>query len=244
MYNRDMAPDFRYQGFMDYGESLASQREYVLLRSEENIPDTVLFVEHPPVYTVGRNETESRTIIEDIPVHKVDRGGKMTFHGPGQLVIYPLVDLMLFDRDIRKYVGFLTDTVIHLLRGYGLSAAELPGLPGVWIGARKICAVGIRINKINKRWIASHGLALNVSVDQRYYAAISPCGLSSASVTTMEAELGRVVDLTEVTGLYQEMFRKHYAILGKGVGKSDGSFASNKKAGRSVSSANAADSLV
>ena len=167
----------------------------------------LLFVEHPHVYTLGKSGDISNLLINESQLeqrgakfYKINRGGDITYHGPGQIVGYPILDLDNFFTDIHKYLRFLEEVIILTLKEYGLSASRNPGKTGVWLGvetpfARKICAMGVRAS----RWVTMHGFALNANVDLSYFDNIIPCGITNNSVTSLNKELGvENVDLSEV----------------------------------------------
>jgi lipoyl(octanoyl) transferase len=176
---------------MDYGEALELQRELVAARQQGSIPDQLLLLEHPHVITLGRNGRMENLLASDaalasagISFYPINRGGDVTYHGPGQLVGYPILDLREWKRDVGAYVRALEQTIIDMLADYGISAGRIPGLTGVWVDQRKIAAIGVHIG----RWVTSHGFALNVSTDLNYFQYIVPCGLTKP-VTSM-AQLG------------------------------------------------------
>jgi lipoic acid synthetase len=167
-------------GRVEYGEVLALQRSLHGARVRGEIPDTVLTVEHDPVVTIGRSGSEEELLVseealrgEGISLFRVERGGRITYHGPGQLVLYPIVDLRAQGGDVKAYIRVLEEAIIDLLGECGVEAARREGFPGVWVGARKIASVGVAV----KRWVTFHGLALNVRVDRRHFGMIRPCGL-------------------------------------------------------------------
>lgn len=171
-------------------------------------PNHLLFCEHPPVYTLGKSGkpehlllNESELLVHGATFHRINRGGDITFHGPGQLVAYPILDLENFRPDIHWYLRTLEEAVILTLAEYDLVAGRIAGLTGVWLdwqeGAanpRKICAMGVKCS----RWVTLHGLALNVNTDLRYFGYIVPCGIADKAVTSLQAELGHPVPLEEV----------------------------------------------
>jgi len=177
-------------------------------QNETNIatPNYLVFCEHPPVYTLGKSGSmENLLLSEDelaakgIEFFKINRGGDITFHGPGQLVMYPIFDLENFFTDIHKYLRFLEDAVIKLLNYYGIDAGRYPGFTGVWIdpegaNARKICAMGVKCS----RWVSMHGIALNVNTDLDYFKHIIPCGINDKAVTSIQQELGRSMDIETI----------------------------------------------
>jgi lipoyl(octanoyl) transferase len=174
------------------------------------VPQTVehhfLLCEHPPVYTLGRNGKQENLLLnaqqlqdKGIQFYKINRGGDITFHGPGQIVGYPILDLDHFFTDIGRYIRSLEEVVIRTLAEYGLQTGRIEGLSGVWLDgdnarARKICAIGVHLS----RWITMHGFALNVNTPLEYFTYIVPCGITDKAVTSMEKELGHPVDLQAV----------------------------------------------
>ena len=176
-----------------YAEGLRLQRELNAARCAGEIGDTILFVEHPPVYTFGRSADAGHLLwnrrtreAKGIELAETDRGGDVTFHGPGQIVAYPIIDLPARKLGVRDYVFRLEEAVIETLRGLGLEAGRDARNRGVWIGNAKICAIGIRVS----RHTTMHGLALNVNTDLSYFSGIVPCGLADADVTSVAEELG------------------------------------------------------
>jgi len=171
-------------------------------------PNHLLFCQHPPTYTLGKSGKPEHLLLDEAALaahgatfHRINRGGDITFHGPGQLVAYPLLDLDNFRADIHWYLRALEEAVIATLADYGLRAGRIAGLTGVWLdweaGAanpRKICAMGVRCS----RWVTLHGLALNVNTDLSYFGYIVPCGITDKAVTSMQAELGHAVAIEEV----------------------------------------------
>lgn len=174
---------------------------------QESPKHYLLFCEHPHVFTLGRSGDEANLVIKeaDLPsvqatFYKNNRGGDITYHGPGQIVGYPILDLDFFFTDIHKYLRFLEEAVILTLKDYSIEAGRIQGLTGVWLDpenkakARKICALGVRCS----RWVTMHGFAFNVNTDLNYFNYIIPCGITDKQVTSMEKELGRKVDIEEV----------------------------------------------
>lgn len=170
------------------------------------LPHVMLLVEHPPVYTLGKSGDAAHLLLSDqaleargVAFHHIDRGGDITFHGPGQLVGYPLLDLDRFFTDVHHYLRELEETVIRTCADYGLTAGRIPERTGVWIGPdargteRKACALGIRCS----RWVTMHGFALNVNTDLDFFSYIVPCGIADRGVTSLAAELGYEVDEAE-----------------------------------------------
>ena len=199
-HSRGAVFELRDLGRMGYARAFAMQQDFVERRKRGEIPDRLLIVEHPHVVTVGRNGREQSLLAPPellaragIDFHRTDRGGDATYHGPGQIVGYPIVDLREWKRDVVAYVRALEQTLIEALDDFGIAASREPGATGVWTSSGKIGAIGVHIS----RWVTSHGFALNVDTDLDYFRYIVPCGLNKP-VTSMralgcEAERGQVV---------------------------------------------------
>jgi lipoyl(octanoyl) transferase len=190
----------RELGRMAYGEALELQRRLVGERKQGLVPDHLLLLEHPHVITLGRNGHAENLLADyralgsaGIAFYPTDRGGDITYHGPGQLVGYPILDLREWKRDVVGYVRAVEQVMIDTLADFGIEAGRIPKLTGVWVGERKIAAIGVHIS----RWITSHGFALNVSTDLSYFHYIVPCGLTKP-VTSM-AQVGVRATLAEVS---------------------------------------------
>ena len=192
-------------GLVPYGEALELQRSVAGAVSQSAVPETVIFLEHPPVVTIGRRtETESELHIPDnatVEVAETDRGGKSTFHGPGQLVCYPILDLTKHGKDVKRYVRDLEEALIRTLAAFDLEGRRYEGLTGVWMppsggqGPRKIASIGVHVS----RWVTTHGYALNVDLDPAPFTEwITACGLEDAQFTTMAHELERPVTVEDV----------------------------------------------
>lgn len=195
--------DVRRLGVVPYEAALAMQRELVEARRSGHVSDVLLLLQHPAVITVGVRGDGGRTHIvasdeslaaRGIEVHETGRGGDVTYHGPGQLVAYPVLDLNPDRRDVHRYVRDLEAVMIGVCGEYGIHAARVEGLTGAWIGERKIGAIGVRIS----RWITSHGLAFNVATDLSDFSLIVPCGIADRGVTSLREETGRDVPMPEV----------------------------------------------
>ncbi|HTT35107.1 MAG TPA: lipoyl(octanoyl) transferase LipB [Thermoplasmata archaeon] len=187
--------DRRDWGRREYGAALAEMRSLKDRRRRGEIPDTLLLVEHPPVYTVGVEGDGGAAPPDDVPTFHVERGGRTTYHGPGQLVGYPIVDLAARGRDVRRFVGELEEILVEALAPFGVSAGRVPGRRGVWVdGARKIASVGIAV----EGWVTFHGFALNVDPDLAAFGRIRPCGFDGSVMTSLAREVGRPVPLGEV----------------------------------------------
>ncbi len=206
-----------YNVAWDYQESLLKanleqkSKKFVNgIESADFVPDTIhhlLFCEHPHVYTLGKSGHIENLLVNNerlkemnVTFYKTNRGGDITYHGPGQIVGYPILDLERFTTDLGKYMRNLEEVIIRTIAEYGIIADRLPGSTGVWLDpdnparARKICAMGVR----SSRWVTMHGFALNVNTDLSYFNYIVPCGITDKAVTSMEKELGRIVDEQEV----------------------------------------------
>jgi lipoate-protein ligase B len=198
-------------GRMHYLSALELQEKLVALKQRENVADFLLFVEHERVYTLGRGGDESNVLAaQEVPVYRTSRGGDVTYHGPGQLVAYPIIDLRSkLRKDVHRYVRNLELSAIHTLRDFALNGTRRPPYTGIWIGDRKIAAIGVAV----RRGITFHGLALNVNPDLDYFNRIVPCGLAWAEVTSMAKELGAEQNLTDVKdrflGNFAEIFGYH-----------------------------------
>lgn len=214
-----------YKEAWDYQEQLqqkvVSQKTANRALPEEEQKPTenyLLFVEHTHVYTLGKSGDEHNLLVNDAflknikaTYYKINRGGDITYHGPGQLVVYPILDLENFYTDIYKYLRMLEEAVILTLREYGIEAGRSQSETGVWLDAeiparaRKICAIGVHCS----RWVTKHGIGFNINTDLSYFQHIVPCGIVGKSVTSLQKELGREIELSDV----KERFKKHFASL-------------------------------
>jgi lipoyl(octanoyl) transferase len=187
-------------GETPYLEAWELQRSLATAVKVGTIPDTVVLLEHPPVITTGRRTDENEVHVpvgSEVEVVETDRGGKSTYHAPGQLVCYPILDLNRHWRDVRKYCRDLEEAIIRTLAAFGLAATRIEGLTGVWLERppRKVCSIGVHIS----RWVTTHGYALNVDLDPAPFTSwITACGLEDAAFTTMARELGRPLTVDEV----------------------------------------------
>jgi len=220
---------FQDLGLIDYKEAWDYQEklfaESLAIKIENRKSDTqitpknyLLFCEHPHVYTLGKSGSESNLLADEVKLkaidasyYKINRGGDITYHGPGQLVAYPIFDLDQFFTDIHKYLRFLEEAVILTLADFGINSGRVEGLTGVWIDgdipekARKICAMGVKAS----RWVTMHGIALNVNSNLDYFNYIVPCGIDDKAVTSMQKELNKTVDFI----LVQQRLKQHLSIL-------------------------------
>ncbi len=204
--------DVRHLGRMPYGEALVLQRALVADRQAGRIGDTLLIVEHPPVLTLGvRGDggrahilaTDAKLAARGIEIFEAGRGGDVTYHGPGQVVGYPIVDLKPDRQDVHRYVRDLEEVLIRAAAGFGVDAGRVKGLTGVWVGDEKLAAIGVRIS----RWVTSHGFAFNVSTDLADFNLIVPCGIADRGVTSLAKLLGRPVDRSLVEERIVAAFR-------------------------------------
>ena len=215
--------EVRRLGVVSYAEGLALQRALVDDRKAGRIPDVLLLLEHPHVITLGVKADSARSHIVASPevlaasgveVHETGRGGDVTYHGPGQLVGYPVIDLKPDRCDVHAYVRDLEELMIRVCADFGLAARRVTGLSGAWVdtqrGPEKIGAIGVRIS----RWVTSHGFAFNVNTDLDFFRLIVPCGIAEHGVTSLEARLGRRLPMAEV----ENAFVAHFAhVFGRAV---------------------------
>lgn len=187
----------RRLGRVEYGEALALQADLVRRRRRGEVPDTLLLLEHPHVVTLGSSARDEHLLLSrdemaarGIGLHEAGRGGDVTYHGPGQLVGYPILDLKPGRRDIHAYLRSIESVLVRALSSFGLDASREPGATGVWVDGAKVAAIGVRVSS---GWIASHGFALNANTDLAYFSAIVPCGLEGRPVTSLSRLLGRDV---------------------------------------------------
>jgi lipoyl(octanoyl) transferase len=188
-------------GRVPYGEAWDLQRSLAAAVGRGAVPETVIFLEHPPTITLGRRTEDGEIHVPDgaeVEVVETDRGGRSTYHGPGQLVCYPILDLKLHGRDVKRYLRDLEEAIIRTVAAFGVEAMRIEGLTGVWVPGtlpRKIASIGVHLS----RWISTHGYALNVDLDPAPFTEwITACGLEDASFTSLARELGRPVALDEV----------------------------------------------
>jgi lipoyl(octanoyl) transferase len=215
-----------YQEAWDYQESLF--QEIVDIKTSNRkasepllTPNYLLFCEHPHVYTIGKSGKESNLLINEdfleskgATLFKINRGGDITYHGPGQIVGYPILDLDNFNLSIKSYIFSLEEVIINTLKHFGISATRFDGATGVWLDvdhpakARKICAIGVRTS----HWVSMHGFALNVNTNLDYFNYIVPCGIQGKGVTTLQKELGKPIDLEEVQTVLKTEFSKVFGM--------------------------------
>jgi lipoyl(octanoyl) transferase len=206
----------RRLGLVEYADGLSLQSQFAAARHADAVPDSLLLLEHPPVLTVGRTVkrhsgglekhllVSPRELVErGIVIFDVNRGGAVTYHGPGQLVAYPILKLKGKHRDVHRYLRSLEEVVIRTLQDLEIKSDRVPGLTGVWVNGDKIASIGVHLS----RWITTHGLALNVSTDLSFFGLIHPCGLTNIRMTSVEALLGRPVPLQKV----EDRFIAHFS---------------------------------
>jgi lipoyl(octanoyl) transferase len=189
-------------GTLAYREAWERQLALVDARKIGGGEDTLFLVEHPHVITLGRKRTATANVVAagEVEVVEIERGGDVTYHGPGQLVAYPVVLLGEGERDLHRFLRGLEEAVIQTLARFGVTAGREPGKTGVWIDGRKLCSMGIAC----RRWVTFHGLALNVSTDLRQFRRINPCGFEAGIMTSMEAELGAAPPMADVKAVLAE----------------------------------------
>jgi lipoyl(octanoyl) transferase len=192
-------------GRKGYGEALELQKALVQKRAKGEIPDTLVLVEHDHVITLGRKTTPANFKPQDIPVFQVERGGDATYHGPGQLVGYPIV--LLTDHDVRRHVRNMEEAITRTVSAYGVGGERLEGHPGVWVGGKKLASIGVAVVE----WVTFHGFALNVNTDLSYFELIRPCGLDPSTMTSMKKLTGKTIPLEDVKA---RVAREYSAVTG------------------------------
>jgi lipoyl(octanoyl) transferase len=203
--------EVRRLGLISYGEGLALQKRLVEQRKAGEIHDQLLLLEHPPVITLGVKSRNDRSHItaaerdleaEGVEIFETGRGGDVTYHGPGQLVGYPIIDLKPDRCDVHRYVRDLEEVMIRIAAAFDIEARRIPGLTGAWVGDDKLAAIGVRI----ARWITSHGFAFNVNTTLDHFGFIIPCGITDKGVTSLQKLLGREIRMAEVEAAAAESF--------------------------------------
>jgi lipoate-protein ligase B len=196
-------------GVVPYGEALLLQRRLQQLRREGRVPDLLLALQHPPVITVGRLGKPEHILAPPrvlaklgVEVHWVERGGDVTYHGPGQLILYPIFDLREHGRDLRRFIASLEEVMLRVARAFGVEAHRHPGFPGIWLGLKKLGSVGVHV----RGWVTMHGLALNVDLKPNLFPLIVPCGLHGVEAASLAEVASQPVSLEEAHRLAREAF--------------------------------------
>jgi len=213
----DLPPlEVRLLGEVSYPDALKLQEELVQARREGRIPDQLLLLEHPHVITLGSSSRQEHLLLSDeeretrgIQLFRVGRGGDVTYHGPGQLVGYPILDLKPDRKDLHRYLRDLEEVLLLALNTFGISGTREGGMTGVWVPDGKIAAIGVRVSS---GWITSHGFALNVDPAMEYFSAIVPCGIQDKPVTSMARVLGRPPGMTEI---HEEVILRFQEVFGR-----------------------------
>ena len=200
-------------GRVDFADALALQEDFVARKREQpDSPDEILLLEHEPVYTIGRTPDKSSLLGAKHlphPLFAINRGGQATYHGPGQLMCYPIVDLRRCGQDLHRYLRWLEQTLIDFLARRGISAAQRDGFTGVWVQNRKIASIGVGV----RHWITMHGFALNVCGDLSPFANIVPCGISNVTMTSMESEIGPAFSVADAAREFEKVVREKFREL-------------------------------
>ena len=200
-------------GRVNFADALALQEDFVARKREHpDAADEILLLEHEPVYTIGRTPDKSSLLgAKNLPhaLFAINRGGQATYHGPGQLMGYPIVDLRRCGQDLHRYLRWLEETLIEFLAGYEISATQRAGLTGVWIANRKIASIGVGV----RHWITMHGFALNVCGDLSPFANIVPCGISNVTMTSIEKETGKSLSVVDVAREFETRVRERFQYL-------------------------------
>jgi lipoyl(octanoyl) transferase len=192
-------------GLVEYQAALALQTAMVAARQSDAISDTLLLLEHPHVFTLGRGADERFVLAQRpdaVPIYRVSRGGEVTYHGPGQLVGYPILKLEGRDRDVHRYLRNLEEAMLRALADFEVDATRREGLTGIWVGARKIASIGVGI----KRWTTAHGFALNVCPDLSYFRGIVPCGIDGCEMTSMQVLSEKGISVNEFATTMRSRF--------------------------------------
>jgi lipoyl(octanoyl) transferase len=205
--------EWRWLGRMNFEEALAFQEELVAKKRENpDAIDELLLLEHEPVYTIGRTPDQS-SLVDTAhlphPLFATNRGGQATYHGPGQLIGYPIIDLRRCGQDLHRYLRWLEGLLIQTLATYEISARTRPGLTGVWVDKRKIASIGVGV----RHWITMHGFALNVCGDLAPFARIIPCGIEGVTMTSVELEAGKSFSVVDVAAMFEKLAQRRISDL-------------------------------
>lgn len=203
-------------GLCDYQEAYAIQKQLLCRRIEKSIPDALVLLQHPPVFTIGRKGCRKNILVssdilyrEGIEVYETDRGGDITYHGPGQIVGYPILDLNQHGKDVHRAINLYEEVIIRLLVRYRLNGYRIARYPGIWVDNEKICALGIGVSN----WVTYHGFALNVNTDLSHFGYITPCGITDRGVTSMKRAIGRNIDENAVAGDLVQLFGEVFDLV-------------------------------
>jgi lipoyl(octanoyl) transferase len=197
--------NIRWLGRMNFADALELQEKIVAeKRRDPELPDTILLLEHDPVYTIGR--TQDQTSLRGAshlpyPLFQINRGGQATYHGPGQLIGYPIIDLRNCGQDLHKFLRWIEELLITFLTSFGITARRREGLTGVWVDKRKIASIGVGV----RHWVTMHGFALNVGGDLSPFAHITPCGIANVTMTSIKNETGKSVTVAEAAAMMREL---------------------------------------
>ena len=206
METRKATIDHRWLGRVGYTEALALQEDQVAKRRAAEVLDTVFFLEHDPVYTIGKRPDQSSLGGHELPhpVVEISRGGQATYHGPGQLMVYPILDLRTYGQDLHRYLRALEDSVITACRAMGINARRREGRTGAWVENRKLASIGIGV----KSWISLHGVGINISGDLAPFKQITPCGIQGVAMTSLEQELGANISVERAARTFWPHFEQ------------------------------------
>lgn len=218
-------------GLFDYQEAWDLQARVHQARVNSFLKDMLILTEHPHTYTIGKSGHEANLIVDEailnrqgIKVYRIDRGGDITYHGPGQIVGYPILDLHNYYLDVHRFLRDLEEVMIHTLAEYDIQADRVDGLTGVWVNGAKVAAIGVKVS----RWVTMHGFAFNVNTDLNYFGNIIPCGIADKPVTSMQKLLGRTLDFWEVQDKVVENFSRVFKLkfkeLKSGTGQKSSQF--------------------
>jgi len=206
----------RWLGNVPYSAALTLQDSLVAKRKRGEVPDQLLLLEHPPVITLGRGSDPAHVLCSPeelerrgVELHEAGRGGDVTYHGPGQLVGYPILAIPESRRDAHRYLRDLEEVLIHTVAAYGIEAGRVEGLTGIWVGEEKLAAIGVRLST---GWITSHGFALNIDPDPEGFATIVPCGIQDRGVTSLARLCEHPVEIREVAAIAAAAFARHFGL--------------------------------
>lgn len=214
-------------GLIDFESAYALQREYVRLRKLNKIGDSIVLAEHKSVFTIGRTGSFDNLLVsglelleKGIRVLRVDRGGDITYHGPGQLILYPIFDLKAHGRDLHAYMRRLEEVGIEILKEYGIAGRIIDGKTGVWIGAKKIASIGIAASN----WVTYHGLSINANCDLNFFSMVNACGIKGVETTSLQKMLGRTVPMDELKATAVAKFKGIFNLKGGPIEKREFAF--------------------